>query len=203
MLRGLLLAAGARPEVDAWAAGTVVPVTVLPRDRWTLIVARGASRAEAPYDDGALVLASRALTAKAGPGLGFFEIDGRAVVTVHPGGRKRAVRWVVWEPETGLLRPPGLELAGPAEVVRIAGAAPEVRDELVELLHETRVRPARMLQAVMATLGLPGARLLEEPQRADEAEGATHHTPDPQQVEWFDDAVRDSVRLRTELGALT
>ena len=204
---GVLLAAGPRAEVDVWVAGTVVPVTVVPGDRWTTVLLRGPSAAEPPYDDGPLVLASRALAPKAGPGLGFFVIDDRAVLTVHPRGRRRATRWVVWEPESGLLRPPGLELAGPAEVVTVAGAGTgeagrrDVRDELVELLHETHVRPARMLQAVMATLGLPGARLLENPDAADAVEGATTHTPDRRQVGWFDDAVRDSVRLRHELGA--
>lgn len=197
---GLVLASGPRPEVDAWVVSSVVPVAVVPQERWTAVVATGESRAEAPYDDGALVLASRALPAKAAPGIGFFEIDGRAVVTVHLPGRRREVRWVVWQPDTGLTRPPGLPLAGPAEVVRAAAADPQARDELVELLHETGVRPARMLQAVMATLGLPFARLVERPSRVDQLEGARRHTPDPRQVGWFDDAVRDSVQLRHELG---
>lgn len=198
----LVLAAGARPEVDAWVRGSVVPVTVVPLDRWTAVVARGASHTDEPYDDGALLLAARALAGRAGPGLGFFVIDGRAVITAHPEGRRKGPRWVVWEPEVGLLRPPGLELAGPGEIVAIAGCPPVVRDELVELLHETRVRPARMLMAVMATLELPGARLVEQPAHADSLPGATDHRPDPRQVGWFEDAVKDSVRLRRELGAL-
>lgn len=197
----LVLAAGARAEVDTWAASGVVPVTVVPLGGWVGVVGAGPSRAEVPYDDGGLVLAARAL-GRAGPGLGFFELQGRAVVTVHAPGRRRGVGWVVWEPEVGLLRPPGLELAGPGEVVRLAGCGAGVRDELVELLHETRVRPATMLQAVMATLQLPGTRLVEQPQQASTLEGAVSHEPDPRQVGWFDDAVTDSVRLRRELGAL-
>lgn len=198
----LVLAAGPRREVDAWVGAGVVPVTVVPLESWIGVVARGPSRVGEPYDDGPLMLAARALGPKAGPGLGFFEIDGRAVITVHPQGRRRGVRWVVWEPDVGLLRPPGLELAGPAEVVSLAGAAPPVRDELVELLHETRVRPARMLRAVMATLNLPGHRLVEQPDHVDTLPGATDHAPDERQVGWFEDAVRDSVRLRRELGGL-
>lgn len=198
----LLLAAGPRREVDSWVDGGVVPVTVAPLEGWIGVVARGPSRTGEPYDDGSLLLAARALGPKAGPGMGFFEVDGRAVITVHPPGRRRALRWVVWEPGVGLLRPPGLELAGPAEVVSLAGAAPPVRDELVDLLHETRVRPTRMLMAVMATLGLPGTRLLEHPADVDSLPGATDHEPDRRQVGWFEDAVRDSVRLRRELGSL-
>ncbi|PZU42259.1 MAG: hypothetical protein DI571_11655 [Arsenicicoccus sp.] len=201
--QGLVLAAGPRPEVDTWVAASIVPVTVVPLQGWVAVVTRGPSRAGSPYDDGGLVNACRALSARAAPGLGFFEIDGRALVTVHAPGRRRRVRWVVWEPEQGLLRPPGLELAGPSELVRLAGAEAPVRDELVDLLHETRVRPARMLQAVMATLGLPGTRLLDDPAHADTLPGAVRRDPDPQQVEWFEDAVRDSVRLRRELGVLS
>lgn len=198
----LVLAAGPRREVTAWVAGGVVPVTVVRLDGWVGVVARGAAATGEPYDDGPLMLAARSLGPKAGPGLGFFEIDGRAVITVHAPGRRKGPRWVVWEPDVGLLRPPGLELAGPAEVVSLAGAAPEVRDELVDLLHETRVRPARMLMAVMATLGLPGTRLVEQPGHVDTLPGATDHQPDRRQVAWFEDAVRDSVRLRRELGGL-
>lgn len=198
----VVLAAGPRREVDAWVGAGVVPVTVVRLDGWIGVVARGGARTGQPYDDGPLMLAARALGPKAGPGLGFFEIDGRAVITVHAPGRRKGPRWVVWEPDVGLLRPPGLELAGPAEVCSLAGAAPGVRDELVELLHETRVRPARMLMAVMATLGLPGTRLVEHPAHVDTLPGATDHEPDRRQVGWFEDAVRDSVRLRRELGGL-
>ena len=127
----------------------------------------------------------------------------RVTVTVHAPGRRRAVRWVVWAPELGLLRPPGLDLAGPGEMVSVAGCQPTVRDELVELLHEVRVRPERMLQAIMATLELPGTRLVEHPELAGELPGAVQHQPDPRHVGWFDDAVKDSVRLRRELGALS
>lgn len=199
----LVLAAGPRPEVDAWVAGGVQPTTVAPLEGWTVVVARGGSPVDEPYDDAALLLAARALSPKAGPGLGFFEIEGRAVITVHHASRRRGVRWVVWEPETGLLRPPGLPLAGPSEIAAVAGCSPEVRDELVELLHELRVRPARMLQAVMATLELPGTRLVEDAALADLLPGAVQHVPDDQQVVWFEDAVKDSVRLRRELGTLS
>lgn len=198
----IVLASGPRPDVDAWVAASVVPVTVVPLERWTAVVGRGPSRAEAPYDDGRLVLAARSLGPKAGPGLGFFVVDGRAVITAHAGGRRRAVRWVVWAPDVGLLRPPGLDLAGPGEIVSVAGRPASVRDELVDLLHEVRVRPERMLQAVMATLELPGIRLVEDPGHAERLPGAVTHEPDPRQVGWFDDAVKDTVRLRRELGAL-
>lgn len=199
---GMLLTRGTRTDLDSWVARSVVPVVVATLESWTAVVARGASRVGAPYDDGATVLAARALAARAGPGLGFFEIGGRAVVTVHAPGSRR-VRWVVWEPEHGLVTPPGLEMAGPVEMLGVAQAPPELRDELVDLLHETRSRPVTMLQAIMSTLGLPGARILARPGSAASLPEAVEHVPDERQVSWFQDAVTDSVRLRRELGAIS
>lgn len=199
---GLLLLGGSTREVDDWVSRHVGPLVVVPGEAWTLVLPAGSSRVGPPYDDAATVLAARPVAAKAGPALGFFEIDGRAVVTVHGTGRRRAPAWVVWEPDVGLLRPPGLPLAGPAELARVAGRPPGVRDELADLLHETRARPVTMLQAVMATLELPGTRALGDPEHAAAMTGAYRHEPDARQVEWFEDSVADSVRLRRELGVL-
>lgn len=199
---GVLLLAGPRGEVGAWVRKGVVPAVVVPQGGWTVVVTAGGTEVGPPYDDAGLLLAGRPVPEKLAPALGFFELGERAVVTVHVPGRRRGPDWVVWEPEVGLLRPPGLPLAGPAEITRVAGAPAEVRDELVDLLHETRSRPRLMLQAVMATLGLPGAPLVADPASADGLPGAVRHDPSAREVALFDDAVADSVRLRRELGAL-
>ncbi len=199
---GLVLLGGRAADVSGWVARSVIPLLRVPTEAWTGVLVLGPSRVDAPYDDAATLLAARPVPLRAGPALGFFEIDGRAVVTVHGPGRRRGPGWVVWEPDIGLLRPPGLELAGPAELVRVAGAGPQVRDELVDLLHEKRARPVMMLQAVLATLGLPLAGALGDPAGAAELPGAARHEPSPREVGWFEDAVADSVRLRRELGAL-
>ncbi|HSP60344.1 MAG TPA: hypothetical protein VLO09_04725 [Ornithinimicrobium sp.] len=198
----LLLMRGPRERVSDWVGRSVVPLVVAPAGRWTLAVAVGGPRTGPPYDDGALLLAGRPVPGRTAPALGFFEIDGRAVVTVHAPGRRRGPGWVVWEPEVGLIRPPGLDLAGPGEIVRLAGCPSQTREELVDLLHETRPRPVTMLQAVMATLGLPGPRFLQDPARAADLPGAVRHDPSGKEVSWFEDAVADSVRLRRELGLL-
>lgn len=200
--RGLVLLRGRPAEVDAWVGRSVVPLLRVPTEAWTGALVLGPSQVDAPYDDAATLLAARPVPARAGPALGFFEIDGRAVVTVHGPGRRRGPGWVVWEPDLGLLRPPGLELAGPGELVRIAGAGPHVRDELVDLLHEKRARPVVMLQAVLATLELPLAGTLADLGAATGLPGATRHEPRQRELGWFEDAVADSVRLRRELGAL-
>lgn len=201
-LPAIVLAAGPRAEVDSWVDSGVVPVTVVPYDRWTAVVGSGEARVGAPYDDAMLLLAGRSLSGRAGPGIGLFELDGRVVLTTHPGGRRKGPRWVVWEPSVGLLRPPGLELAGPGELARLTGGSPRLRHELVELLHERHVRPRRMLLALVDTLGLPVADLVSDPGSAPDLPGAVRHEPDADELARFEDAVRDSVRLRRELGEL-
>ncbi|OLT22025.1 hypothetical protein BJF81_13725 [Ornithinimicrobium sp. CNJ-824] len=198
----LLLLRGPRERVAGWVSRSVVPLVVAPVGRWTVAVAAAGPPTGPPYDDGALLLVGRPVPARTGPALGFSETGGRAVITVHAAGRRRGPGWVVWEPGVGLVRPPGLDLAGPGEIVRLAGCPARTREELVDLLHETGPRPMTMLQAVMATLGLPGPRLLQDPVRAAELPGATRHDPSARQVSWFEDAVADSVRLRRELGVL-
>jgi hypothetical protein len=82
---------------------------------------------------------------------------------------------------------------------RLAGGGS--RRELVEILHELYVQPDRLLAAVVAVLGLPGARLMVDPGGAAELPGAVSVLPAPKEVGYFNDAVRDAVKLRQELGA--
>lgn len=196
-LVGLQVLRGHHSAVLAWGAKGVVPVTVGRLDRWTVLLPRGASRAAPPYDDAVLLLAARPLAPRLGPALGFWVIDGRAVLTVQ--GRRRAgVRWVVWEPEHGLVRPPGLDLAPPAAILGAAGAG--TREELVSILQERHVPPAHLLAAVVTVLELPGARLLHDQATASALlEEPRQIEPDDTQVARFDDAVRDAVLLRREL----
>lgn len=195
---GLLLLRGPVPEVLAWSRRGVVPVHVGRLEGWTAVLPRGASRAAAPYDEALPLLASRPVPSRLGPALGFWCIGERAVITVRS-GRRSAPRWVVWEPEAGLVRPPGLDRAVPGDLLRAARGGS--RAELVEILRERHIRPERVLAATVGVLGLPGARLLVSPHRREELlPRAVDGDPDPQQVGWFDDAVRDAVRLRAELA---
>lgn len=195
---GLLLLRGAVPDVAAWARKGVVPVTVAALEGWTVVLGNGPSRAQPPYDDALTMLAARRVPARMRPALGFFVIDGRAVVTAQSGPRhRRGPRWVVWDPEHGVLRPPGLPVAPPAQLVQAAGGGS--RSELVEILRERHLDPARLLAAVTVTLGLPGGRLLVRPEEVADLEGAVEKEPDPVQVRYFDDTVRDAVELRREL----
>lgn len=195
---GLLLLRGSVPEVSAWIRKGVVPATVAPMDGWTAVFPEGASFADPPYADGTMVTASRPIPRKLGPALGFWVVDGRAIITLQTRGRG-GIRWVVWEPERGIVAPPGLPQAGPVSLQRVAGGGS--RSELVEILHELYVQPDRLLAAVVAVLKLPGARLMVDASGVADLPGAVSVLPAPKEVGYFNDAVRDAVRLRQELEA--
>lgn len=195
---GLLLLRGHLPEVASWVRRGVVPATVAPLQGWTAVVPEVRSLADPPYTDGGLLMAGRFVPRKLGPALGFWVVDGRALITVQTKGRG-GIRYVVWEPERGLVTPPGLTIAGPVTLQRIARGGN--RAELVEILRELYVQPDRLLAAVVSVLGLPGARMLVDPAKAQTADGAQSVLPAPKEVGYFNDAVRDAVALRQELEA--
>lgn len=195
---GLLLLRGPVPDVSAWLRRGVVPATILPLDGWTAVVPERRSFAEAPYGDGIVMLAGRPVPRTLGPALGFWVIDGRAIITVRTRGRG-GLRWVVWQPELGIVSPPGLPVAGPVTLQRIAGGGN--RAELVEILRELYVQPDRLLAAVVSVLELPGARILIDPDGVPELPEALSVLPAPKEVGYFNDAVRDAVALRQELEA--
>lgn len=191
MIRGELA------QVSAWARRGVVPVTVAPLDDgWVGVLPHGGSMVQAPYDDPLLLLAARRLPARLRPALGFFVVQDRAVITVHRPGLRR-VRWVVWEPERAVVRPPGLRPALPSHVISVARRAD--REDLISILQERHLPAARMLAAVVAVLELPGARLLVDQDEVDQLGGAVSRIPEAHHLEFFEDAVRDAVLLRREM----
>lgn len=195
---GLLLLRGPLPEVAPWVRRGVVPATVAPLEGWTAVVPEVRSLADPPYTDGGLLMAGRLVSRKLGPALGFWVVDGRALITCQTRGRG-GVRWVVWEPERGIVSPPGLPSAGPVTLQRLARGGH--RRELVEILHELYVQPDRLLAAVVSVLELPGAKLLVNPDGVDALPGAVPVQPAPKEIGYFNDAVRDAVTLRQELEA--
>lgn len=198
VVHGIQLFDGEVDEVAAWAAKGVVPVIVAPLSSRTILVPQDRPAVGPPYDDAATLCAARLVPWRAAPALGCWVIDDRAVITVQSRHRRSKVRWVVWDRERGVLRPPGIERASPHQVVAAAGGGS--RRELMSMLAEQHHAPVRLLQAVLALLGLPGAELLAEPIAARDLPGARLLEPEQREVSYFEDAVRDAVLLRHELG---
>ncbi len=195
---GVLLLSGAVDDVAGWAARGVVPVVVAPLGDRTVLVPQDRPAVGAPYDDAATLCAARPAPARLAPTIGCWRIGERAVITVQSRHRRRQVRWVVWDPEHGVLRPPGIQRASPHQVVAAAGGGS--RAELTAMFGERHHPPVRLLQAVLDILALPGAALLSDPRAAQDLPDARVLLPDRREVTYFEDAVRDAVLLRRELG---
>lgn len=195
--RGLLLVRGQTEQVARWVGRGLVACHVVPLPGWTgVLPAEEASRALPPYDDAVTVLAARPVNHRNRAALGFFAVDGRAVVTVQPAGWRAVHRWLVWEPGRGPVRPPRLDVARPGDLVAVSGAGQRIRPrEVAELVADPRGDALGLLSGLMDSLGLPGSGLLtgaEAPsdERCVEPSGTA--------VARFDALIHEDARHRAE-----
>lgn len=157
---------GDADAVAAWAAKGLVATRVVELDGWTAACAvEPESRVAAPYDNALSVLAARPLRRALRPGIGFFVIDGRAVVTVQqPRWRRQGHQWLVWSRGRGPLQTPRLSPVPPAHLVRVARPRRRPAPEDLEAALHTRDGSALdWLTALMDLLQLPGRDLLHDP----------------------------------------
>ena len=195
---GMWFSRGNLREVNTWAAKSVVPVLVARLAGYSVLMPRGRSAVGAPYDDAALMCASRLAPGSLAPAIGLWVINDRAVITVQEGRWRRTVNWVIWDPARGVLRPSGVNLATPTQVLTVAGGGR--RDDLIEMLNERHHPPGRLLSAVAGVLGLPGAAALVDPETPSRWKRVWQHEPQDREVQYFEDAVAGAVALRRELG---
>lgn len=159
--RGLLLVSGEPGAVTSWLRRGLVACQVVPLEGWTAVLpTERSSRAEPPYDDAVAVLAARPVPRRLRGALGFFTVDGRAVVTVQRPGWRDGIRWLVWEPGVGVVRAPHLEPAGPADLVTAAGARHGDQRAVAGVVAERDSTPDALITDLLSVLGLPGADLV-------------------------------------------
>jgi hypothetical protein len=196
----MLLLAGESDMVASWARRGLVPVHVVPLQRWTAVLPAGPSQAMPPYDDTFTTLAGRPVAARLRPALGLFEVDGNAVISVHLSGWRAAQRWFVWSPGEGVVQPRRLAAGRPADLVAAAGTRDKavrrgVRDKLVDGGGDA----LGLLGELLAMLALPGSDLLDGGQDPAAAPGWSMVEPGEQHVARFERIVHDEVRRRAEL----
>ena len=193
--RGLLLVRAKPGPMAGWVRRGLVACEVVPLGEWTaLLPVDRASRASAPYDDAIAVLAGRPLPLRLRPALGLFVVDHRAVVSLQPQGLRPVHRWLVWEPETGLVRTPGLEVARPPDLAAAARrrtAAPAVHRVLTDAAGDA----PRLLRRLLDVLALPGAALLTP---ADQPHGEVV-APTARSVARFESRMAEQAQHRAEL----
>ena len=106
-LPGVLLLHADAKLTDAWVRRGVVPSYVVPLPGWTAVVPAGPTQLSAPYDDALTVTANRPVPTRLRTALGFFVIDGIAVVSAQTRGWRSAPRMVSWTPGHGADEVPG------------------------------------------------------------------------------------------------
>jgi hypothetical protein len=159
---GLLLVRRSPGSATRWLRRGLVAVTVAPLGSWTgITLADERARSAAPYDVGLEVLAARPSPWRARPTIGFFDVRGRAALTVQPPGIRSHSHWLVWEPHRGVVATPDLPRLRLPMLLAAAGAQGRVREEaLAEVLRSGRGTPVDLLVTVLGMLGLPGRDLL-------------------------------------------
>ena len=193
--RGLLLVSGATGPVSTWLRRGLVACQVVPLGDWTAVLpTERLSRAEPPYDDAVAVLAARPVPRRLRGALGFFTVDGRAVVTAQAPGWRGVVRWLVWEPGVGVVRAPHLELARPSDLVAAAGGTGNAR-AVTQVVAERNGRADRVIADLLSVLGLPGSELVGP----DIGLRGQVVAPTAQAVARFDARMAEQARHRTEL----
>lgn len=181
---GVLYLQGDRPRVDAWVKRGSAPCYVVPFVGWTAVVPAGAAAAPSPYDVGPGVLLARVVPSGQRSAVGFFQIDGRVVVTVHPAGWRAVTRWMVWESGRGVTRVPSLPAASPADLVRAAGVAAPVQRDVRDVLAERSSAVSDVLADLVGVLALPGERLVLG-RGVRSTEGAVLVEPDARSVRQY------------------
>ena len=191
---------GKPDAVATWARRGLVPVHVVPLEGWTAVLPAGPSQVMPPYDDTLRLLAGRPVASRLRSAIGLFEVDGNAVITVHPSGWRAIQRWFVWSPGRGVVQPRNLAVGRPADLVIAAGirdgaARRGVRDALVDVGGDAH----SVLSDLLALLALPGSDLLDGGRDPAAAQGSTLVEPDGQQLARFERIIGDEARHRAEL----
>jgi hypothetical protein len=193
--RGLLLVRGEPARASRWVRRGLVTCDVVPRGEWTALVpAERTSRASAPYDDPVATLVGRPVPAGLRPALGFFVVDERAVVTVRTRGWRDVQRWLVWEPGSGRVPVPALDVARPPDLV--AAAQARTGPAAVAAVVADRSGDATgWLRGLLAVLGLPGSELLD----AGTSPRGQVVAPTAQAVARFESRMAEQAQHRAEL----
>jgi hypothetical protein len=153
-----------------------------------------------PYDDTIKTLAGRHVSSRLRSAIGFFAVDGNAVVTVHPTGWRAIPRWFVWSPGRGVTRPEHLNPGRPVDLVTAAGIRTGgVRRDVRDLLVEQGGDADRLLGGLFELLSLPGSGLLDGGQDPGTAPGSILVDPDKQQIARFERTVSEKALHRAEL----
>lgn len=156
--------------VTRWAQRGLVACRVLTRGEWSVVVpAETAARAKPPYDNAVAMLAGRPVASRLRPALGLFDVDGRAVVTVHSSGWGAVQRWLVWDSDHGVVRTSRLAPARPRDLLALPGHRVVGTVDVIDLLRLKGLSPGQWLARLAGALNLPVVDLLADPAPGESA----------------------------------
>lgn len=196
---GLLLVRRPPGAVGRWLRRGLVATTVAPFGRWTgVTVAEDLARSAAPYDVALEVLAARPAPRGGRPAIGFFDVHGRAAVTLQTAGLRSRQQWLVWQPGVGVVETPSLVRLGLPALLSAAGAEARTTPErLGAVLRSGEGSALDVLVTVLDQLGLPGRELLVH----GDCPGASDVEPGTRGVLMFDRLMADEAQHRAEWEA--
>jgi hypothetical protein len=196
----MLLLQGAPDPVVSWARRGLLPVHVVPLAGWTAVMPAGPSYAMAPYDDTLKTLAGRPVPSRLRSAIGFFAVDGNAVVSAHRSGWRATQRWFVWVPGEGVVQPRQLVAGRPADLVAASGTRDRsARRWVRELLVDGSGDAPHLLAGLLELLALPGSDLLDGRRDPVATRGYTRVEPAEDHIASFEKTVTEEARLRAEL----
>jgi len=196
----MLLLHGEPGPVASWAQRGLVPVHVVPLQGWTVVLPAGPSHARSPYDDSLKAFAGCPVPSRLRTAIGFFSVDGNAVISAHLPGWRATQRWLVWSPGEGVVQSEPLEAGRPSDLV-VAARTPDrtaprrVRDILLDGGGDAM----GFLRDLVAVLALPGSDLLDGGQDPGAMQGSARVEPGDQHVARFERIIADEARLRADL----
>ena len=197
----MLLLRGELDSVATWASRGLVPVHIVPLDGWTAVLPAGPSRALPPYDDTLKALAGRPVASRLRSAIGFFAVQGNAVITVQPPGWRAVQRWFVWSPGQGVVRPRHLPAGRPADLTDAAGTRDgSARRGVLDLLVDGGGDAHAVLGDLVTLLSLPGSDLLNGDRDPAAARGSTLVEPSESHVARFERVVQDRALNRAGTG---
>jgi hypothetical protein len=196
----MVLLQGGPEAVASWAQRGLLPVHVVPFERWTAVLPAGPSRAVPPYDDTLKTLAGRPVPSRLRPAIGLFAVDGNAVVSAHSRGWRQTQRWFVWVPGEGVLQPAELVAGRPADLVAASGTRDRTARRWVrELLVDGSGDAPYFLAGLLELLALPGSDLLDGRRDPVATRGYIRVEPGDHHVARFEKIISDETRHRAEL----
>lgn len=197
-LPGVLLLHADAKLTDGWVRRGVVPSYVVPLPGWTAVVPAAGTRLAAPYDDALTVMANRPVPTRLRTALGFFVIDGHAIISAQTRGWRSAPRMLSWTDGFGADEVPGFPTLKLGHLAECAGLHQQDVPAVRRVLAAREGDALSVLEELMRALALPGSHMLRGTGVKSDLE-AVLVEPGKSAVDHFQKVAGDEAEMNAEL----